>query len=95
MEIPPPHVLAQLDAIIVGQSSAANDGGGSGARATSSVDAPDAPSGQLRRLPARRRRRLGLDARTRNFPHLLNKKRDGFNNQASAFGKSRASGLRH
>ena len=26
MEIPPPHVLAQLDAIIVGQSSAANDG---------------------------------------------------------------------
>ena len=34
MEIPPPHVLAQLDAIIVGQSSAANDG----ARATSSVE---------------------------------------------------------
>ena len=30
MEIPPPHVLAQLDAIIVGQSRAANDG----ARAT-------------------------------------------------------------
>ena len=30
MEIPPPHVLAQLDAIIVGQSSAANEGGGSG-----------------------------------------------------------------
>ena len=34
MEIPPPHVLAQLDAIIVGQSRAANDG----ARATSSVE---------------------------------------------------------
>ena len=34
MEIPPPHVLAQLDAIIVGQSSAANEG----ARATSSVE---------------------------------------------------------
>ena len=27
MELPPPHVLAQLDAIIVGQSIAANDGG--------------------------------------------------------------------
>ena len=26
METPPPRVLAQLDAIIVGQSSAANDG---------------------------------------------------------------------
>ena len=36
MEIPPPHVLAQLDAIIVGQSRAANDG----ARATSSVEVP-------------------------------------------------------
>ena len=36
MEIPPPRVLAQLDAIIVGQSRAANDG----ARATSSVEVP-------------------------------------------------------
>ena len=36
MEIPPPHVLAQLDAIIVGQSSAANEG----ARATYDPTAP-------------------------------------------------------
>ena len=34
METPPPRVLAQLDAIIVGQSSAANDG----ARATPNHD---------------------------------------------------------
>ncbi len=35
MEIPPPHILAQLDAIIVGQSRATNDGGGSPSATTS------------------------------------------------------------
>ncbi len=40
MEIPPPHVLAQLDAIIVGQSRAANDGGGSDSGGTDEGGSP-------------------------------------------------------
>ena len=40
MEIPPPHVLAQLDAIIVGQSSAGNNGGGSGSGGTDEGGSP-------------------------------------------------------
>ena len=67
METPPPRVLAQLDAIIVGQSSAANDGraGLEGRRKTNPV-----VDGQLvpRALKAKGHGRDALRKRRRDEP---------------------------